>query len=400
MDYKLSKDNPAIDKSEREDLRKYVEEKEYENIVNEVKVNRNLSLPQVLELNKNGVDKKRIVFTFSREENYFLKMVAYLLKEYDYLFYGNLYSFRNNTGVKRAIDRIRKRVNFKTTYSYKVDIHDYFNSINTNDLLKIINIKIPEEKWLYEFFSNLFKNPYALKDEKKIEIKKGIMAGTPTAGFLANLYLLDMDKWFWDKKIVYVRYSDDIIVFSDKAELIDSYESKIKEYLSIKQLAINPRKEIKTTRGEKVEFLGFEFSGKEINISDMAEKKIKGKIKRKARALYRWKIKKSANNERAVRAYIRYLNNKFYHNYIKGEITWCRWYFPLITIDDKLKVIDEYAISNIRYLCTGKYCKKNYNLRYYDIKKMGYNSLVNSFWKYKSGKYYIDDEDIASSMHM
>ena len=131
----------------------------------------------------------------------------------------------------------------------------------------------------------------------------------------------------------------------------------------------------------------FEFSKNHINISDMTLKKIKDKIKRKSRSLYRWKIRKNASNERTARAMIRFLNNKFYHNAIKGEITWCRWYFPLVTKDNKLKQIDEYAISNIRYLYTGRYGKSNYNLGYQEIKSMGYRSLVNSFWKYKKGRY-------------
>ena len=144
---------------------------------------------------------------------------------------------------------------------------------------------------------------------------------------------------------------------------------------------------MRTVPGETVEYLGFEFAGDQINISYMTEKKIKDKIKRKARALYRWKKRKNASDERTARAMIKYLNNKFYHNSIKGEITWCRWYFPLITQDDKLKQIDEYAISAIRYLYTGKYGKKNYDLGYQEIKSMGYRSLVNSFWKYKKGTY-------------
>lgn len=109
---------------------------------------------------------------------------------------------------------------------------------------------------------------------------------------------------------------------------------------------------------------------------------MKDKLRRKARSLYRWKIRKGADNERTVRAYIRFLDRKYFDNHVRGEITWCRWYFPVITTDEKLKILDRYAISQIRYLYTGKHGKKNYGLRYETIKQMGFQSLVNRFYKF------------------
>ena len=385
LKYKI--DRGDLRKRDQEDLKVFVENREYLEVVSQLHEGQEMSIPRIIEINKNGVNKKRMVFSFEREENYLLKMLAYLLKEYDGLFCDNLYSFRNNTGVKKAVWRIVSNENFNEAYSYKVDIHDYFNSINVDRILESLKNRLPDEKWLYSFFESLLKNPYALKDGTKVTVKKGVMAGTPTAGFLANLYLCDMDKYFMDREVVYARYSDDIIVFSDNAESIKRYENVIKDYLQDYELEINPAKEIKTEPGGKIEFLGFEFAGGEINVSAISEKKIKAKIKRKARSLYRWKVRKSASDERAAKALIRYLNDKFYHNAIRGEITWCRWYFPLITTDDKIRRIDEYAIQNIRYLYTGKYGKKNYDLKYESIKAMGYRSLVNNFWKYKNGKY-------------
>lgn len=385
MNYKISGGN--MKKEDCEDLQKFVLEKEYLKWISSLEQTKEMSIPFLSEVNKNGVERKRQVFSFPREENYILKMLAYLLKEYDSLFCENLYSFRSDTGVKKAIGKLLRHIDIGNTYSYKVDIHDYFNSINTEKVLEQLRECIPNEKWLYSFFENLLRNPYAIKDEKRIEIKKGVMAGTPTSGFLANLYLKEMDEFFYEKNIPYARYSDDVIVFSNSHEEIVFCEREIKEFLDTKGLEINPKKEMRTVPGETVEYLGFEFAGDQINISYMTEKKIKDKIKRKARALYRWKKRKNASDERTARAMIRYLNNKFYHNSIKGEITWCRWYFPLITQDDKLKQIDEYAISAIRYLYTGKYGKKNYDLGYQEIKSMGYRSLVNSFWKYKKGTY-------------
>ena len=52
----------------------------------------------------------------------------------------------------------------------------------------------------------------------------------------------------------------------------------------------------------------------------------------------------------------------------------------------RLKEIDEYMISSIRYIATGKHTKSNYNLRYDKIKALGYVSLVNAYYRFKKGK--------------
>lgn len=376
--YKIN--SVKLRKAQREDLSEYILQREYRELVERLLVSPCLGVPEMKVINKSGTTKKRIVFTFSREENYLLKMIAWLLHNYETIFSDNLYSFRSNTGVKKAIVKVSKTIDLANVYSYKVDISDYFNSVEVEPVLALVKEKLPEETWLYLLLENMLKNPYVMKDGTRHKVKKGIMAGVPVAGFLANLYLAEMDHYFEKRNVLYLRYSDDIIVFAKTEKEILSYETIIKSFLEKKNLQVNQKKEIRTLPGEKIEFLGFYFSAEEIDLSDVALRKIKKKMRRKARALYRWKMKKQVANEKVAGVYLRFLHQKFYSNPVRGEITWCRWYFPVITVDKRLKEIDAYAVSCIRYLYTGKHGKKNYNLRYEDIKEMGYKSLVHEYW--------------------
>ena len=383
FEYKKAQAN--MKEKETEELWKYIENKEYLKILPDFRAAK-LPYPRMKEINKNGVNRKRIVFLYERELNYVLKLLSHLLKRYDDLFSRNLYSFRTGTGVKKAIYQIRKKVNFKDCFCYKVDIHDYFNSVDIEQILFLVRTYLPEEPKLFSILKEMLENPYAYKEQELVKIKKGIMAGVPTSGFLANLYLKDLDEWFWERGIPYIRYSDDIIVFAKSEEKRTEYEGVIKEFFAQKNLTVNPKKEVRKAPGEHIEFLGFDFSEREINVSDITVKKLKDKLRRKAKSLYRWKIRKGADNERTVRAYIRLLNRKYFDNHVRGEITWCRWYFPVLTTDEKLKVLDKYAITWIRYLCTGKHGKKNFDLRYERMKELGFRSLVNAFWKFRQGK--------------
>lgn len=379
--YKMS--NEHLSSFEEKDLRDFVEKSEYLNIVSDIENGGKFPLPNVRELNKKQSSKKRTVFVFERNENYVLKAIAYLLNRYDYVFCGNLYSFRENIGVKNAIKDLTGNPRMTCLYSYKADIHDYFNSVDTGIILEHLRKTIIDDSKLYNFIVSLLTERYAYCDGEKVSRKKGIMAGVPVSGFLANLYLKDLDAWFAERKVIYARYSDDIIVFAETAELITEYEQKIKEFLSERKLTINQKKELRTVPGEPWEFLGFCVDEEEIDLSDISLGKMKDKMRRKAKALVRWKKRTGACNERAISAFIKHFNRKFYDNPKQHEITWCRWYFPTITTSKSLHILDEYMISCIRYIATGKHTKANFNLRYDDIKKLGYRSLVNAFYKYK-----------------
>ena len=138
------------------------------------------SFPTKKEISKIGKQKKRVVYTFKHDENLILKLLTHLLiREYDYLFSPNLYSFRANSGVKKAIKKITSTPHIEDYYSYKIDISNYFNSIDIDKLLSILEEVFAHDKELYAFTQMLLKNPYVKVGKQIIMEKKGVMAGTP-----------------------------------------------------------------------------------------------------------------------------------------------------------------------------------------------------------------------------
>ena len=388
LSYKREKGH--MSKADEEDLVNFIENREYMKVAENLLSGGFFSLPEVTEVNKRFSDKKRTVFTFSREENYVQKLMAYILLDYDYIFPDNLYSFRKNTGVKKAITKIISTKNLPMCYSYKLDISDYFNSVDVSLLLPGLKELFADQENLYNVIENMLTNPYAVKDGEKTEMKKGIMAGCPLSGFLADFYISDLDRHFEKKGILYARYSDDIIVFSEDRGELDESIVCINEYLSAHNLEVNPKKIYLSSPGEEWSFLGFSYKNGEVDISGISKGKLKKKMKRKASALYRWKIRKGANNDRAVAAYIRYFNKKFYDNPVSSELTWSRWYFPLITTSEGLKEMDNYMQQCIRYIATGKNTKAQFNYRYEDMKKQGYRPLVNAYYSYREDLFDKD----------
>ena len=379
--YKIEKGH--LNKKEEKELKKFIDDEEYLDFSSCIKDEKyNFKAPKKILVNKIGSDKKRVVYCYDEKESIILKFITHHLSRYDYKMANNCYSFRRVLGVKKAISTITKNPNIDNMYAYKVDIKNYFNSIDVDKLLIMLN-EVIDDKETYNFISKLLTFDKSIIDGQLVEEKRGAMAGVSFAPFLANVYLMDLDKYFEDNNILYARYSDDIIVFASSLEELNTYKKYINDVIFDKGLTINKDKEFVFNKGEEWNFLGIKYHNKKVDLSDITVDKIKGKIRRKARAIHRRKLKKNMSSEDTIKAMTKVFNYKFFDMSNPNDLTWSRWFFPLINTDESLKVIDEYLQMYLRYAVTGKHNKANFRIRYSKLKECGYRSLVNEYYKEK-----------------
>ena len=351
-------------------------------------------LPSKAVISKQSSQKKRTVYTYPAPENTVLKLLTWLLlRKYDGLFSGNLYSFRPGITAKDAVRRLRRTKDINRMYSYKADISNYFNSVPVEKLLPMLSEALAEDPALLNFLSGLLTEPRVLDgsrgiteprtpEESRIIIEqKGIMAGTPLSAFYANLYLRDLDRSFADRGIPYARYSDDIILFAETAEERDACASEVGHFLAERGLSLNPDKEVFGAPEDGFTFLGFEFREGYIDIAPVSVVKLKKKMRRKARALDRWHRRKRLSGEKAAAAFLRVFNRKLFAAEGDNELSWNRWFFPVITRTDRLHEIDLYAQDCIRFLAAGTRTKARFDVRYEDLKRLGYRSLVHEWYE-------------------
>lgn len=384
LQYKSEKQH--LSKHEKEELEQYITERKYLSVLADVDGDgAELPLPLKKEVNKSGVSKKRVVYSFPKEFSILLKMVSFLLFRYDYRFADNCYAFRRAYGVKDAVRRIRDMEDVSQKYCLKVDISNYFNSIDVPLLLDKLSFLQEEDTKLYAFLKKMLTvNKAILQDDGKslvLEEKRGAMAGIPVSPFLANVYMTDVDEFFKNRGVVYFRYSDDILLFADSYEELEMYRRLLYEKIEEHHLALNPAKVHISKPGEAFEFLGFRFFEKTVDLSDSTLLKMKGKIKRKAHALRRWQQTKKVPEERAAKGFIKAMNRKFFDAGDGTEFSWSRWFFPCLTTDMRLKEIDGYMQQYIRFCVTGRHYKGNYRISYEQMKQWGYRSLVHEYFK-------------------
>lgn len=335
-------------------------------------------LPKKSVISKVGSEKKRTVYTYPDDENTTLKLLTHLLlRRYDGLFSPGLYSFRPGRTAKDAVRRLR-RIS-RGMYSYKTDIHDYFNSIPLDKFIPRLRSVTGEDPRLFSFLSSLLLESRVTDRGRVTEEQKGIMAGTPLSAFYANLYLSELDRHF--DGVPYARYSDDIIVFAKDRNELDGHVEYINSALARAGLAVNPKKETYGEPDEGFVFLGFICSGGVTDIAPVTVVKLKKKMRRKARSLVRWYNRTDSDPERAAAAFIRVFNRKLLDDPQDNELSWSRWFFSVINTDKSLHEIDLYAQDCIRYIISGSRKKTRFRVTYDDMKALGYRSLVHEYYE-------------------
>lgn len=379
LTYKTSHD--LMDREEQEDLESFVADRAYLPLALAIlEGDYQFSIPLRRELNKQGSSKKRVVYTYSDEENKILKLLAYLLYRYDDQLAPSCYAFRRHVGVRRAFSDLAFDPQVSQLWGYKTDISNYFNSIDSQRLLSILEEVIQDDPPLLALLQGLLLDGRAMWQDQVIHEARGAMAGTPTSPFLANLYLKEMDFHFSGHGIRYARYSDDIILF-DSQEKLAGHVAFIRAFFEAYGLKVNPTKEVYIQPGQAWSFLGFQYQEGQIDIAPASLKKLLGRIRRSARSIRRWMLRKEADSMRTLKAFNRKFNRKFYSASGK-DLCWSRWFFPLITTDASLRVIDHYMQQYQRYIVTGRHNKASRGqVPYHLLQEAGYRPLVTAYHK-------------------
>lgn len=115
-------------------------------------------------------------------------------------------------------------------------------------------------------------------------------------------------------------------------------------------------------------------------------------MRRKSHALLRWKARKGVDNDKAARAFIKAFNRKLYDNDAENELSWSRWFFPIINTTRTLTLIDHYMQDCLRYIATEKRTKGRYRFTYEEMKALGYRNLVHKYYRIQEQKINEDNQ--------
>jgi len=199
---------------------------------------------------KAGSDKLRPLGIPAVEDRLLQAAVARLLSAiYEPIFRDSSFGFRPDRSAHDALRRVREVVmGGRVQYVYEADIRGFFNHLDHDWLMRMLEIKVGDpwilrlvRKWLK---AGIFENGTVTHPEE------GTPQGGPLSPVLANVYLhYVLDLWF-DKVVrpglrgtaEMVRYADDFLVLFEDEKDADRFAQSLPERLVKFGLGVSPEK--------------------------------------------------------------------------------------------------------------------------------------------------------------
>jgi hypothetical protein len=215
-------------------------------------------------------------------------------------------------------------------------------------------------------------------DEQIYDSHKGVMAGTPIAPLLSNLYLRPLDIAYEEAQVPFVRYADDMVVFGSESD-VTRYREDIERRLADLGLGLNARKTRLSPPGMPWEFLGLRY---ERGALDLATNTV-GKLRRRVRRIAR----RARHRQDPAPHAVRRLNRRLFGvGGRPGDFTWASWFFPLLSGDATLRRMDGLVQEQLRFAMTGVHSRRNFkDVSYERLVEVGYVPLVSAYHAYRRG---------------
>ena len=135
-------------------------------------------------------------------------------------------------------------------YCFKADIKHYFDEVDHEVLIRIIQRKIKDEQVIW-LIKQILVNGF---------IEKGMPLGNLTSQFFANVYLNELDYFVKHnlKSKYYIRYVDDFVILHSSKEQLKTWTQEINDFLRGElKLKLHPEKSRILSLSRGIDFVGF-----------------------------------------------------------------------------------------------------------------------------------------------
>ena len=296
------------------------------------------------------------------------------------------HSFQHRRSAVTAFASLLAAPQVSSLASLHVDIADFFNSIDVEDLLERLPAHLLHDRVLRTYLQQLLRDERVQTDGGMVrELRKGVMAGTPLAPLLSNLYLRELDGAVDALARASARYSDDMLVLGTPAQVIEA-ETLIRDLLHRRGLAVNEGKTRRGDPGAPWDFLGLRYAAGAIGLSANTQRRLRGKVRRRARRLARYRVASGSDSARICSLFVASLNRTLYGVRSRGDVdfSWARWFFPLLTTSDQLGELDAVIQQSVRWAaCGSRRARARALVPYSVLHEAGYLPLLSAFHAYR-----------------
>lgn len=176
---------------------------------------------------------------------------------YEKVFSDYSYGFRPNRSCHDAIKQSLRYLNDGCEWLIDVDIEQFFDKVNHDKLIQILREQVNDSSTL-----NLIRKYLragVMENGLEMATETGVPQGGPLSVVLSNIYLDKLDKELEQRGQRFVRYADDVQIFTKSEKAANRVMKPITSWLERKLfLQVNMTK-TKVVRPTKSNYLGFTF---------------------------------------------------------------------------------------------------------------------------------------------
>lgn len=192
-------------------------------------------------------------------------------------FVDNSYGYRPNKGHYKAVRRVWNECNKKKfNFFLKLDIDNYFDTINHNYLATLVRRVVPDDE-IVRLIMLAVQMGVVSQNLKWEDSISGVPQGAILSPLLSNLYLTGFDKFIRNLHVGYVRYADDFVIlckdFDEAERILDRATVFLRDNL---QLLLN--KPIIKNKEDGIEFLGIFIREKDLSVTPEKLSNLKERI--------------------------------------------------------------------------------------------------------------------------
>ncbi len=216
---------------------------------------------------------------------------------------------RGTKAARVYVERVLKKENPR--YALKLDIKKFFPSVSVDKMLELFKNKIKDNDVI-----NLIKN---ILDNGK----PGLPIGYYTSQWFSNFYLEQLDHFIKEQLKIpfYVRYVDDMILFSNNKRQLHKARVAISKFLEENdyQVEIKSNWQVFQVRSRPIDFVGYKMTSK----LTMVRKHIFFRVNKRARSLSRKITLPTATSYMSLLGWLKNATNgeKYINKYLEPKIS-------------------------------------------------------------------------------
>lgn len=184
-------------------------------------------------------------------------MVQVLSPIYEPQFSENSYGFRPKRNQHQAIRKAQEYIQEGYTTVISIDLEKYFDTVNHSKLIQIISETVKDGRVVSLIHKYL--NAGAMVNGMFERNEQGFAQGGNLSPLLSNVMLNELDKELERRKLRFVRFADDTVIFVKSRKAADRVSEGVTKFIEEKlKLKVN-RDKTNISNATQIKYLGFSF---------------------------------------------------------------------------------------------------------------------------------------------